>query len=179
MNKNKKKGFAIELLALSVILIVSVLFFAGWIYGTNLIEKTLTSGDLDIITSSASGTSFTLNVTNATESTLSYVVQGYDQLRLISYIMFIGFLIACLVTGYFMGNHPILIIPYILIALFIIIMSVQVSNAYEDLLTNSVLGTTLQSFSVSNIFLVNLPTIITVVAFLGIALAVLKARYVD
>lgn len=157
-----KKGFAIELFIVLIIGIVLVLFFGGWIYGVNLIESEL----LNVNTEDA-----TINVTAATQDSFSYYREGIGQLRMIALMILFAFMLGTLIVAYYSPAHPVMLLPYIIIAVVLIIMSVPLSNAYEDLLTNDTIGSTLSSFSVMNHILLNLSTYMVVLTFIGIILS--------
>ena len=158
LNQNKK-GFALELIALVVIGFISVLFFAGWMYGINLVNTQLLN-----IPSEDNAT----NISYAASQTFSYMNEGLSALKLISFMIIFGFVLGTLIFAYFSRKHPVLFIVYFLIWILAIIFSIYVSNAYEEVLNNNVLGTTLATFGISNWIMLKLPWWIAVVGAVGI-----------
>ena len=158
---NNKKGYAVELMALVVIGIVCLVFFAGWKYAINTVNDEL------LAVSSPDNAS---NVSAATEATFSYMNTGLDYLGLISYMIIIGFAIATLIVAYFSGEHPILFFVYIFVIILIVIFAVYISNSYEDLLDEPVIGAELVEFETSNHIMSKLPLWVGVIGFIGTAL---------
>ena len=58
-------------------------------------------------------------------------------------------------------------VVYIMVNIVAVVFAVIMSNTYETLLTNSVLGETLMGFKAGTFVMLNLPFITTVVGFLG------------
>lgn len=159
--KMNKKGFLIELLALIVVGIVVLIFFALWKYGINLVNTELLN-----FPSENNAT----NITDVTQKTFGYYNSALDQLSILGFLIIFGFAMATLITAYFSRQHPIIMFVYFMILVILIIFSIYVSNSYEDLLNNEILGSTLTSFSVGNHIMLHLPLWIGVIGFIGIFL---------
>lgn len=162
--KKNKKGFATELLALLVVGIICVLFFAGWIYGNNLLKNTIDSNKASFDTSQA-------NLSLAVDSTYGYYNTGLEQLKLIAVFIFFGFAIATLAVAYYSKEQPILLAVYVFFVILLTIFSMYVSNAYETMLNTTSLGTTLQGFTMMNFIMSYLPYWVVVIGFIGILIS--------
>ena len=156
-----KKGFAVEIIALIVVGFVSLVFFALWIYGMNLVNTELLAVPSD-------GTIG--NVSEAAENSFSWMNTGLDSLKMIGFVIILGYSIATLIVAYYSKDHPIMLVMYILLTVILVVFSIYISNAFEDLLSDPVLGTTLSSFSIGKHIMLNLPIWISVVGFLGVLL---------
>lgn len=154
-----KKGFVAELLAIIVIGFFALVFFALWIYANGLINTNLLA-----IPSDDSIT----NISDAVKNTFSYVNTGLDQLKMIGTIIIIAYILSTLIMAYFVKNHPALFIVYFLITIVLTVFSAYVANAYNDLLTNEVIGSTLSDFGVGGYIMSRLYIWIGVIGFLGI-----------
>lgn len=161
-----KKGFGVELIAFVIIGFVAVAIFAMFIYGFGQLNTILTSGSMD--TSS-------VNLTDAASKTFSHVNTGIGGLRLISAIMLIGYALATLIFAYFSSKHQIWVFVYILMTAMIIIFSVYIANAFDDLKTNSFIGSTISSFGISGFILSHLPTWTTIIGLFGVVLCIVGA----
>lgn len=158
-----KRGFVIELMAFIVIGVICVLFFGGMIYGFGLINNVLGSGDLD---------TSTVNVSDASSKSFSYLVNGMSNLKLISAIILIGYLIATLIMAYFSTKHPLWIFVYFLITLLLIIFSIAISNSYDTMRENTTINSIVSGFSIGNLIIAYLPYWVAIIGLLGILLSV-------
>jgi len=159
LTKNKK-GFMIELIAMAIIGIIAVIFFAGWMYGIDIVNTALLSVNDDP----------NANVSLAAQETFSYMNAGLDGLKLIAFVMIFGFALASLIVAYFSGQHPMLIFVYIMVVIVLIIFGAYISNSYEELRKDDPIG--LAEFGMGNWFLANLPLWIGGIGFVGIILSV-------
>lgn len=159
------KGFIIELLAIIIIGFVTILFFAMWIYGHNLVNDALNTVGAEVDANTAG-----LNLTTAVHSTFGYVNTGLNELKTVAIAMIMGLILATLIMAYFSRQHPALIFMYLLVTIIAVIFSIPVSNAYETLLSDSVIGSTLSGFGASSWIFSHLPTVITLIGFMGIIL---------
>lgn len=159
MKKQNKKGFVItDLMIFGISAIVVILFFGGWIFGFGQVTTLMNSiGTLP---------NTEINMTQISQDTIGQLNNGFQFLRLISFLMIFGYMLSILLTAFLMRKHPALaFIVYIFITILSFIFAVYISNEYENLLLNSVLGPTLQQFTASNFFMANLPTLILVLGF--------------
>ena len=163
MKKIGKKGYIVELMAFIVIGIICVLFFGGMIYGFGLIKDTLESGDLD---------TSAVNVSDASSKSFGYLVTGMSNLKLISAIILIGYLIATLTMAYFSTKHPLWIFVYILITILLIIFSISISSSYNTMKTNPTISSMVSGFTVSNVIISYLPYWVALIGLAGIVLSV-------
>ena len=158
----KKKGLVIEIIAFMVVAFIMLLFFAGWIYGSHIINGVLTN---------INSTSPIGNISEAASHTYTYVDTGYSQLNLISLMILIGYTIATFIIAYFSRKHPIWIAVYVMIAIVLVIFSIYISNAYQGLLSNSTLGATLGTFTVQNFIMNYLPYWVAIISLFGMAIS--------
>jgi hypothetical protein len=142
-----KRGFVIELIAFIVI-------------GIN---NELSSGKLD--TSAA-------NISDINSKSFSYLNTGMSNLKLISAIILIGYLIATMVMAYFSTKHPLWIFVYVLITILLVIFSITISNSYDTMKENPTINSMVSGFSISNVIIGYLPVWVAIIGLFGIVLSV-------
>jgi hypothetical protein len=98
------------------------------------------------------------SVTDKVLPRFDYVVFGF----------FIGFVLAYLITSYFIGGHPIFMFVYFLITIVAVLASTILSNIWETATTTGGLETQIISFPITNHLMTYLPAYTTIVGFIGI-----------
>jgi len=157
----EKKGSIVDLLIWIVIAFVVVTFFGLWIYGFDRIETTLagipnTTGTINI------------SISDATSKTFSIIKPAQETgLHVLAYTIIFILAISILVINFLEKSNPAFFVLYIFVLLGAIIASVYVSNEYESLLTNDILGVTFQEFTGASFILLYLPVWVTVIGFIG------------
>jgi len=109
------------------------------------------------INSSAAAVS-SLNATSNLTNRYDYVIFG----------LFIGLVLATIITGWFIGGQPIFMILYFIVVVIGVIGSSILSNVWETTTTMPVFGTTINAFPITNHILLNLPLYTTLFGFVGI-----------
>ena len=153
----------LDLVVWLVLSIVILVFFAGWIYGFHLITTTLGGMDMSILSTNP-------NETIGNISAQSFGVVDPLQTSGLHNLAFA--MIFIMAMSIFLGNfmvkaHPAFFIVYLFIIIGCVIASVYISNQYETLLTNEVLGTTLQDFTAGSFIMLNLPLWTTIIGIFG------------
>jgi len=181
-----KNGFTQELLAVLLVGLICALFFAGWYYGSNVINTELISGSLDKvigITTNSMGdngqltqttSNFTINVSQAATATYSQVNTGYNLLGFLAGMIFIAMMIGTILTCYFAPGHPLLISLYVMVTLGLTIGAFYISNAYEAIRLIPGIGGVLVSWTMIDYFLQKLPVMIALVGFLGSGISLIR-----
>lgn len=142
-----------------IVIFVMFIFFAGFMYGFNLLTNSVVS------TTFPTGT---INITEAGQNTFGQVNEGLGSLKWLALVITVSMLISILVSNFLIKAHPVFFIVYILITIFAVVLSVSLSNAYESLLiSNNALTSTLQSFTAMNFIMLHLPIWTTIIGFMG------------
>jgi hypothetical protein len=89
---------------------------------------------------------------------LDYVIFG----------LFIGLVLALLITAWFIGGNPVFMFLYFIFVVLAVVMSAILSNVWESYSGNSVFGLTIASFPITNNLLSYLPLYIGIVGFIGV-----------
>lgn len=113
------------------------------------------------------------NATLIIGDTFGDVVNSYDALKWITSMLMIGMIIAIIVSSFLTRTRPVFLIVYILLWLIAIIVSVPISNTYEELYLNPVLSSSFQGFWAQTYIFLNLPFWIAIIgAIAGIVMFV-------
>jgi len=159
MRKMNRKGSAFsDLFLLIAILMVAVFLFAGMVFGVRQVNTALSDIDLVILGS---------NVTIASDQTFAQIDTAMGGMKWVAVAIFFGMMVAIFVSNFLVKAHSVFFVVYILLTVIAVVFSTFVSNSYETMLSSGVLAETLQSFSPTNFIILNLPTVITLIGFIG------------
>lgn len=161
MTKNKKGGLLdlIVFIALGFLMVVVlvIFLFAGNTVNTALLDN------VDAIEAASPS----VNGTELINDTVGKVVSSYEMFKWISILLLFGFALSILISSFLVKTHPAWLYGYALIVVISIIISVYVSNAYESLLSNGLLGSTFYQFVGANFIFLHLPIWITIVGMIA------------
>jgi len=161
VKKYNKKGGLTDLFLFMILgfilLVVSGIFL---FIGHTMKEKLLESG---VIEKTLEGTGE--NATQVIEMTMGKVVESYELLKWLTTVLIVGLMLSIFVTSYLVKVRPIFFVPYILLVIISIIVSVPLSNTYETLINHPTLASTFSGFVGGNFIWLNLPIWITVIGF--------------
>lgn len=91
--------------------------------------------------------------------------------------LFIGLVLALLISGWFIGGNPIFMAIYFIVVVIAVVFSTVLSNVWETTSQASIFGTTINSFPITNNLLTNLPIYIAVIGFLGMVVMFAKPYF--
>jgi hypothetical protein len=155
-----KKTQTTAILTIAIAGIIIALFFAGWMYMFNSMTNVLSN----VPSSNA------VNMSYAISNTIQPVNHAMSGLNAISICIMIGLILGSFIEAYFVRKHPILLVVHILIVSLAITASIYVSNQYESLMQNALLGSYISGNTALSFFVLNLPLIVGVVGFVGLIL---------
>jgi len=133
------------------VVLISVLLFAVgmFLFIVNFATRTMTEAIVSVpiinATSPEAGQAFT-NINKSTNRT--------DQLTL---ALFIGFAFALIITGYYVGGHPIFMFFYFLVTGVGVYISMLLANVWYNISQASIFGTTVVHLPITNHILMYLP----------------------
>ena len=157
-----KQGGILDVIIWIIISFVTLVFFAMWTYMHGILTATM----------SQIPSTETINFTEITRVTLGRVDSALGQLETIGFIIIIVLALSILVTAYFSGANPIVFVIHIFTTVLAIVFSVIISNTYEKLLINSVIGENLAKFDAGTFIMLNLPTFAAVLGIMGIVFGI-------
>ena len=108
-----------------------------------------------------------VNYSEVKDNTFGNVNVAYQSLYWIAILLMVAMVISIFIGSYLVTTRPIFFVPYIFIVIIAIIVSVGLSNAYQDIVSNPELSETFAGFVGSNFIMFNLPIWITVIGFVG------------
>jgi len=156
---NNKRGSILDIFIWIILSFVVVVFFATWMWGHNIITTTLTSID--------TGDS-NINVSDAAVKTFGQVNSALAWLRILAWVIIFAEILTIIISNFYVNSHPIIFIPYLFIIIAAVMFSVYISNYYETLISNDLLGSTITSFTGGSFIMLNLPLWTTIVGFIGL-----------
>jgi hypothetical protein len=163
--RNKKAQGSFSIFSFIIFSFLVVVFFAGLIWSMNLINDVMHQVGLDNEVN-AGQIGYT-NMTLASDQIFGSQAESIKALRMVSIVYILGLAAVIILTNVFVRKHPILFFANILISVLAIIFAPPISNAYENLLNSGIYDGGLTEFTASNFILLNLPTIVLIIAVLG------------
>jgi len=152
-----KKGSILDIIIWIVSSFVIIMFFAMFIYGFGILNTTMnglpTMGNIDLA--------------EVSSQTIGQVNSALSALRWISFVMIITLGFSILLTNALMKSNPFWFFLHVLMTIIAVIVSTFVSNAYEGLMVNNIIGETLVSFQASSFIMLYLPTFAAIIGIFG------------
>lgn len=157
-----KRGVALTDMFLFMIVALIILFISGmFIYMSGRIKDELhTNLDEQEIGD-------TVNYTEVIDESMGQVDVAYRLMYWLSILLIIGMMISIFIGSYMVTTRPIFFVPYLFITIIAIIVSVGISNAYQEVISNPTLAETFAGFIGSNFIMIYLPIWITIISFVG------------
>lgn len=159
MMKNKRGGmtdlFIFMIFAVAILFICGIFIYLGG-RATTQIHDTIDDMEFG-----------DANTTEVVDDTFGAVNQSYQALYWISIFLIVGMVISIFIGSYLVTTKPIFFIPYAFITIIAIIVSVGISNAYEQIIADELLASTFSGFVGGNFIMLNLPIWITVIGIIG------------
>ena len=109
----------------------------------------------------------TANTTEVIDDTFGAVNRSYQALYWIAIFLMVGMVISIFIGSYLVTTRPVFFIPYAFITLIAIIVSVGMSNAYEQVIADPTLSSTFAGFVGANLIMLQLPIWITIIGIVG------------
>lgn len=151
-----KKGSILDMIVFVVSVIIVVLVLALLYYAW---------GKIDTAVQGIRGNTV---LENAIDTTFGQVTPAFETLKWWSYMIIFALIISMFITNFLRRVSPFFIILYIFMIIIAVVLSVNISNQYETLLSDASIGPTLQSFQGSTFIVLYLPVWTIVVGFIGL-----------
>lgn len=117
------------------------------------------------------------NATQIINQTVGQVVNAYQSLKWITVMLLFGLALSILISSFLVKTNPIFFVPYVIILIIAIIVSVPVSNTYETIYQNPVLAESFSGFWGATWIFLHLPIWVTVIGiFAGILMFINVVR---
>lgn len=118
-----------------------------------------------------------INESNSTVQALQGVQGLMGRLDYIITGLFIGLVLALIITGWFIGGIPIFMFIYFIVVVIGVVVSTILSNVWETFTGSAVFGTTVNSFPIANNLMLNLPIYMAIVGFIGMVVMFAKPYF--
>jgi len=159
MIRGKQGGFTdlfiFMIFAFAILLVSGIFIYLGGNITTQVHEK------MDDMTFGSANTSEII------DNSLGVVDQTYQSLYWIALFLMVGMVISIFIGSYLVTTRPIFFIPYILIVIIAVIVSVGLSNAYETVIADTTLASTFAGFTGANYIMLGLPIWISIIGVVG------------
>lgn len=157
--KNKRGGFTdlflFIIIAFAIALITGIFLYIGNTTTTQLHAQLDPMSTQDV------------NYTEILNDTTDQIPVSYQVMKWGSIVLIFAMILSIFYGSYKVTTRPIFFVPYFIVVIVAVILSVVVSNAYDDLLTNSQLATTLSELIGTNFMLLYLPVIVGTIGVVG------------
>jgi hypothetical protein len=162
--RNNKKGGMFDLIlaiALSLILVVCLIIFT---FAQNKVDEKMVELAPTIQKSFTNET----NVSMIINDTIGKTTDAFKSFKWISLTLIFGFFMSILISAFLVRTHPAFFVGYIFVVIISIVISVYVSNSYEELMNTPILTETILTgfWGASWIFL-NLPIWVTIIGMIA------------
>lgn len=163
MKKLNKRGSARDVILLVVILLVLGLGFLLFHKVANdVVDK---MQDTEIISDSP--------IANSTLTTAGELTDHMDWLFVVVYV---GFLIGLIISGFLVETHPIFFIVYVILFIIAIFLSAMVGNIWYLTSTSSAFTTTVTKFSITDFMMGKLPLFTGIAGMIGLIIIYARSR---
>lgn len=160
--KNKRGGFTDLFLFMGLAFLV-VVFMVMMTFTSNMVFNALNENS-DAI---QRGLGDSGNATEIIQGSVGEVVNAYGSLRWISVVLIVGFAFSILLSSFLVRTNPVFFVPYILIVLIATIVSVPLSNTYEQVYQHPELAETFAGFFGATWIFLHLPIWVLVIGVLA------------
>ena len=164
MLKRNKKGASVDNIYFVVVFFGLAIFFIALMLFWNAVN----TGMDDVWTGSSIGTGIKNNAQAA--------VNQFDWILV---IVWVGFHLGILVTAFLLRTHPVVYVAAILIIAILTLVAAPLSNAYQDMQTDTELATAMNSFPMTNFILQHYPRLEIIWGFLTAIVMFAMAKHED
>jgi len=119
---------------------------------------------------------------NSSSQAVSALEAGKDVLNRtdrIVFTVFIGLVLALIITGWFVGGNPIFMGIYVLGVIITVVISAVMANIWDDVSSATVFGGTISSFPITSHILSSFPIYMSIVGFVGLVVMFAKPYFSD
>lgn len=117
------------------------------------------------------------NSTQIINDSFGQVPNAYQSLKWITTMLIFGLALSILISSFLVRTNPIFFVPYVIILIIAIIVSVPMSNTYETIYTNPLLAESFSGFWGATWIFLHLPLWVTTIGLLaGVLMFINVAR---
>ena len=157
--KQNKKGSILDVVMWIVVAFLTLLFLGVWVYSFDLLTNELTSIENE---------PGQVNISLAAQQTFGQINPSMNQLGTVAFVIIFMLAFSIFISNFLVKAHPVFFIVHVLMTVVSFIFAVEVSNAYEGLMSNAVIGGTLKTtFRGGSFIMLHLPTWVVVISIVG------------
>lgn len=108
-----------------------------------------------------------INQSQAAVDSINGGLRAANRLDYVVFGLFIGLVLAILITGWFVGGNPLFMFIYILVSVMAVILGAVLSNVWETTTSMVIFGATIAAFPLTNNLMTYLPLILAIIGILG------------
>lgn len=155
-----KKGGLTDLFLFMIISFIIIVISAVFIYLSSRVNTELHN--------SMDGMMFgDKNATLIINDSMGKLDQTLQALYWISAFLIFGMILSIFIGSYMVTTRPVFFVPYIFILIIAVIVSVALSNAYEQIIADPTLASTYNGFIMPNFIMAYLPIWISIIGVAG------------
>lgn len=156
------RGFAAIFIV--IILAIVIAFISGvFIYMTSTINSELKTQFQKIDDTGERP----VNYTKTLDDTLGKTAASITALRWISGFLILGLIFAMFIGSYLVTIRPVFFVFYVFIMIIAVVLSAQISNAYERVIADPTLAATFATMPIQNFIIGNFVMFVLFVGFIG------------
>lgn len=163
ISKMNKRGAFTDLFLFMGLAFLVVIFMVMMTFTSNMVYQKLIS-ESDTI---QRGLGDSGNATEIIQGSVGEVVNAYGSLKWISVVLIFGFALSILLSSFLVRTNPVFFVPYVLIVIIATIVSVPLSNTYEQVYQTPALAETFSGFFGATWIFLHLPIWVLVVGILA------------
>lgn len=154
-----------SILTIGIIAFLTIMFLAGIMYATGLLNDVFTEVGLNNEANSH-GTIY-VNLTQASQDTFGKVDEATQGIKLVGIAIIFALILGNLLMSFFVRQHPAMFFVYVLLVLLALFLAVPISNGYESVKAGNPFDGALDEFTALDWILLNLPTTVLIIGILG------------
>ena len=152
-----------DIVFIAVILTVFAIGFLSFHYAYGVAEQNLL---MNPTYNSSTSAVTALKGSEKVMARMDYVIFG----------LFIGLVLAMIITAWIVGGHPIFMFVYFLVVLAAIVISTIISNTWETITLTTVLNSSLSAFPLANFIMLKLPYFVSSIGLIGMIIMFAKPQ---
>ena len=161
ISKMKTKGSILDIMIWIAIAFVAIVFFAAWMYGHGLLVAELAAmEDIQLDNSKVS-------IANASADTFGTVDSALNNLHFVAFGLIFASAVSIFISNFLIKSNPVFFVIYVFFIVAVTIAAIPISNAYEALMTDAVLGAEISGFKGASFIMLHLPVWVVVIGFVG------------
>lgn len=160
-NKNKKGQSLLDVIVFIVFAIIIVVFFGLLIYVFGIMNTQMHNIQTP-------PNNLGINLTDTFDRSIGNLDAGINTLNLVGFCLIFGMVLTILISSFLVKSHPVFFVGYLFVTVLGIILSIAISNGYQQLITDPNLYAVFTTQNnMGNFIMLYLPIWVTIIGFIG------------